>query len=320
MKKFSDYYPDKDVRITPESLAGMIGLPYVGRVIYVDPTGGSDNGGGASIDDAFATVAAAYDAATSGKHDVIVIAPTGGTGRTTETTAIDWNKRFVHLIGNAAPTAQDARAGLNFSTGGSIDFGENGCVFKNITLASTADINVPVTVTGSYNAFIGVDFKGAMNADAGDDTAARALYINGGQENTFAGCAIGADTFNRSTTNASLEFASSASRNVFEECRFIMAADNVGPNHVLLTGGSAIDRWIEFKNCSWYSFWANDADKVTHVIDAAAQTATGHILMTGTNTMIGFDDWEAADSGNVWFQGFTNTSNVVGIAINPAVS
>jgi hypothetical protein len=308
-------------KILPHNIAGLIGLPYVGKVFYVDPSGGNDTtNSGTSQNDALATVSAAFAKCTSGHHDVVIIAPTGGTGRATETTAITWNKRFTHLIGSAAPTAQDARAGISFGTGGSLTISENGCVFKSLTFNGTADINVPVTITGHYNAFIGVDFKGSLNADTGDDAAGRALYINGGQENTFAGCTFGADTFNRSTTNATVEFASAASRNVFDSCRFIMAADNVGPNHILLTGTSAIDRWLEFKDCSFYSFWANDADKVTHVIDASAQTATGHILMTGMNTMIGFDDWEASDSGKVWFQGYTNTSNVIGIAINPAVS
>lgn len=304
----------------PEDIAGIIGLPYVRNVIYVDPTGGNDSANGGDINRAVKTVARGYALAGSAKHDVVLIAPTGGTGRTAETTAITWGKRFTHLVGNAAPTAQDARAGISFGTGGSLSITENGCMFKNLTFNGTADINVPVTLSGDYNSFLGVDFKGSLNATTGDDTAARALYINGGQENYFGGCTFGADTFDRSTTNATVEFASSASRNVFENGRFVMSADNVGPNHILFTGTSAIDRWIEFKDCSWYAFWANDADKITHVMDLAAQTATGHVLMTGSNVMVGADDWEASDSGRMYFQGYTNTSNVIGIGINPAVS
>ena len=304
-----------------DEIAGLVGLPYVGNVIYVDPTGGNDSDtSGAAQNKAYATVAGAYADGGSANHDVVLIAPSGGTGRTTETTAISWAKRFLHLVGSAAPNVQDARAGISFGTGGSINFTENGGLFKTLTFNGTTDINVPVSASGDYNAFVGVDFKGSLNDTTGDDAAARALVLTGAQENTFSGCTFGADTFVRSTTNATVEFASSASRNVFADCRFLMAADNVGPNHILLTGGSAIDRWLEFNNCLWYSFWANDADKVTHVIDAAAQTATGHILMTGQNVMVGFDDWEAADSGKVYFQGYTNTANVVGIGINPNVS
>lgn len=307
------------IRVSPDEIAGMIGLPSVGDIWYVDAANGSDSAGGATRDDAFATVAAAYSAATANQDDVILIVHGGGSGRTSETTAITWAKRYTHLIGATGPTAQDARAGISFGTGGSLTISENGCIFKNLTFNGTTDINVPVTVSGSYNSFIGVDFKGSLNGTTGDDAAARALYINGGQENYFAGCTFGADTFARSTTNATVEFANAASRNVFTGCRFIMHADNVGPNHILLTGTSAIDRWLEFNDCTWYSFWENDADKVTHVMDLSAQTATGHVLLTGNNTMIGFDDWEASASSKLYLSGFNTATATVGIAISPTV-
>jgi hypothetical protein len=300
-------------KISPEDLSGMIGLPYVGSIFYVDPSAGSDTGNsGTSQANALATVAAAYDKCTSGKHDVVVIAPTGGTGRTAETTAITWAKRFTHLVGSAAPTAQDARAGVGFSTGGSLVISENGCLFKNLTFYSSADIDETVSVTGSYNSFLGVDFKGTTNATSADSTPWRALNINGGQENYFGGCTFGSDTMTRGTTNATLELENAASRNVFEGCRFVMHADNVGPNHVLLTGSFAIDRWVEFKDCNFYAFWTEDADKITHVIDAEGQTATGHILLTGLTTMSGADNWEAVDSGNVYGYNFTATANIIG--------
>lgn len=190
-------------KIGPQDVAGMVGLPYIGNVFYIDPSGGSDSAGGKSIDDAFASVATAYGSMTSGDHDVAIIVPTGGTGRTSESTAITWGKRFAHLIGNAAPTVQDARAGISFATGGSLSVTENGCIFKSLTFNGTADINVPVTVSGDYNAWIGVDFKGSLNDTTGDDTAARALYLNGAQENTFVACTLGADTYNRSAANHS---------------------------------------------------------------------------------------------------------------------
>lgn len=310
-------------KITPNEIAGMLGLPYVGNIIYVDPNAGSDTGNsGGSQKNALATVAAAYDKAVSGKHDVIIIAPTGGTGRTTETSAITWAKRFTHLVGSAAPTVQDVRAGINFGTGGSLTISENGCIFKNLTLTGTVDINVPVTVTGDYNAFIGVDFKGSLNADTGDDAAARCLVLSGAQENYFGGCTFGQDTVMRGgAANTTVEFASAASRNVFEDSRFIAAIDGATVTHVLFTGTSAIDRWIEFKNCSFYSFSANNATAMTACMDLSAQTATGHVLATGTTTLMGgITDWEATASGRIYMQRFTETANVLGLPLNPTVS
>lgn len=317
-----DYIPALryGAKILPQNLAGMLGLPAVGNVIYVDPTNGSDTANsGIAMDDAYATVAQAYSQAISGQHDVIIISPTGGTGRTSETTAITWGKRFTHLIGNAAPTAQDARAGISFGTGGSLSITENGCIFANLTFNGTADINVPVTLSGDYNSFLGVDFKGSLNETTGDDTAARALVITGGQENYFGGCTFGADTFMRSAANATVEFASAASRNVFENCRFVMATDATTPVHILFTGTSAIDRWIEFKDTNFYNFTANDAAEPAAVMDLSAQTATGHVLLTGICTLTDIDNWEATATGRIHMTSFTATANAIGKTINPTV-
>lgn len=322
MGKLSDYVPALRYgnKVYPQDIAGLVGLPAIGNVFYVDPTAGSDTANsGTSQNDAFATVATAYAACVSGNHDVVIIAPTGGTGRTSETTAITWGKRFTHLIGSAAPTVQDARAGISFGTGGSLTITENGCLFKNLTFNGSADINVPVTISGDYNSFIGVDFKGSLNSDTGDDTAMRCLVLSGGQENYFGSCTFGSDTIMRSAANYTVEFASSASRNVFEGCRFIMATDATTPAHIYFNGTSAIDRWIEFRDCLFYNFTANNAAEPAAVMNLAAQTATGHVLVTGNSQLCNIDNWEATASGRIWYASFSTTANAVGKPINPTV-
>lgn len=305
-------------KVYPQHMAGFLGLPAVGNIFYVDPSAGSDTANdGSSATNALATVATAYGKAVSGNHDVILINPTGGTGRTSETTAISWAKRFTHLVGNAAPTMQDARAGISFGTGGSLTVSENGCLFQNITFNGTADINVPVTISGDYNSFLGVDFKGSLNDTTGDDAAGRALYLNGAQENYFGNCTLGADTFTRSTTNATLELANAASRNFFDNCDFRMFVDNAGPVHVLFTGTSAIDRDLVFRNPSFYSISANNATPVTAVMDLSAQTVTGHVRMLGTYVSQGATDWEASASSRIFMQPATATTTALGLAVNP---
>jgi len=324
MGKLSTYLPALKFghKIYPEDVAGMLGLPHVGEVFYVDASGGSDTvNAGKRQDDALATVAAAYEKLTSGNHDVVIIAPSGGSGRTSETASITWAKRFAHLVGSAAPTAQDARAGVGMAASTVFTISENGCLFKNLTFTQTADVNEPVTISGDYNSFLGVDFKGSLNATTGDDTAMRCLNLDGGQENYFGGCTLGQDTIMRSAANATVEFENAASRNVFEDCRFIAAIDAATPVHVLFTGTSAIDRWVEFKNTSFYSFSSNDGTAMTACMNLSAQTATGHVLVTGFPFLgTGITDWEASASGRIQMQGFTNTTNVIGIALHPAVS
>ena len=56
MGKASDYIPALRYghKIMPEDLAGVIGLPYVGDVLYVDPSGGNDTANsGRRFDDAY---------------------------------------------------------------------------------------------------------------------------------------------------------------------------------------------------------------------------------------------------------------------------
>lgn len=319
MGKLRDYVPALKYgnKIYPDDIAGLIGLPYVGNIVYVDPSGGSDDAGGSSVEDALATVGAAEAKTTGSQHDAVIIVPTGGTGRTTEDTAIAWDKRFTHLIGNSVSLIQDNRAGLNFATGGSLTMSENGSIFKNLTMFSSADIDLTVQLTGSYNQFSSVDFKGTSNATSADSTPWRALYVNGGQENAFYGCTFGADTYTRGVANATLEFANSASRNYFGDCRFIMHADSAETQlHVLLTGASAIDRWLEFEDCKFYAFYTNHAAKVNAVFDNSEQTATGDILMTGVSYSVGFDDWEASASNIMWFNTFDDETAKIGIALN----
>lgn len=327
MGKARDYIPALKFghKIGPEDIAGIVGLPYVGNVIYIDPTAGSDTNPGNNQNDAYATVKGALEAelgtagASTGNHDVFLIAPTGGTGRTAETGAIAWNYRYTHLVGSVAQLVQDSRAGISFGASASLTVSQTGCLFKGLTFNGTADVNVPVTISGNYNSFVGVDFKGSLNDTTGDDTASRAAYLTGAQENFFAGCSFGADTFLRSAANATVEFASASSRNVFDDCRFFMASDATTPVHVLFTGTSAIDRWLEFKDCLFYNFTANDTAEPAAVFDLSAQTATGHVLLTGNCQLHHIDNWEATASGRISYASFSTTANAVGKPINPTV-
>lgn len=292
--KLRDYVPalKYGAKIYPEDVAGMIGLPYVGNIFYVDPTAGSDTANsGTSQDDALATVAAAYGKCTSGQHDVVIIAPTGGTGRTTETTAITWAKRFTHLIGSAAPLVQDNRAGINFGTGGSLTISENGCIFKNLTFFSSADIDVTVTLTGDYNSFIGVDFKGTSNATSIGSTPWRALSMSGAEENTFVGCTFGADTYTRSAANASLELASACARNVFIDCFFPIFTDDAGAFFVIADSAADVDRFVWFKGCTFHN--AIKSSSTTMTVGMSIHAAVGGSVILDNCSALGITDWSS---------------------------
>lgn len=312
-------------KLKPQHIAGMLGLPYVGDVYYVDPTSGSDTANdGSAQDNALATVSAAEDKCTAGQNDVVLLTPTATTGRTTETAAITWDKDYTHLIGVAAPVMQNTRAGMNApalsATVSFFDVSADGCIFANMTWAAFNDCDELAEVSGSRNRFDNIHFAGLGNATAADTAAGSTCHINGGQENWFTGCTFGLDTVTRGAANFTVELESAASRNRFWDCDFVMHADATSPFHVKLEGTSAIDRWVEFKNCTFYTFWTNDGDKITAVFDTSEQSATGHVRMTGTYNMQGADNWEASDTSRIFFAPATSTPNAIGIDINPNVS
>jgi hypothetical protein len=290
-----DYVPALryGAKILPQDLAGMLGLPYVGNVIYVDPTAGSDTAnGGTAQNDAFATVAKAYSVAVSGQNDVVLITPTGGTGRTTEGAAIVWAKRFTHLVGNAAPVPFAPRAGMNFSSAvvsPCFTLSENGCIFKNITFATSEDMNVMFNVTGSRNYFEGCHIQGSTNDTAGNDTAWRALVLTAGEENLFVGCTIGVDTFTRSAASANLELTGTCPRNQFVNCLFPTFNDNAGPLFVKADTGNCNERSLIFKGCSFINPILASSTAMTIAMKLSA-TGNGTIFLQDC-MVYGATDW-----------------------------
>lgn len=255
MGKARDYIPALKYghKIYPEDIAGMVGLPSVGDIFYVDPTTGSDTtNAGKSVEDAFASVSGALSAASADNDDVIVIAGTGSTGRTTEAAAVAWNKRRVHLIGNGAPRQMNSRNGVGVAatdTASAFVISSNNCIFQNISFAAFVDADVLVEVTGEYNTFNGVHFQGIAHATPASEAGARSLLLTGAGENEFNDCVIGIDTVTRAAANASLELTGSCPRNIFRHCLFPVYTSNAGAFWVKADTGNCYERFLMFEDC-----------------------------------------------------------------------
>lgn len=289
-------------KIYPEDLAGMLGLPSVGNIFYVDPGTGDDTANsGTSRADAFATLSRAYTALTADQDDVVVMCGSSSTGRTTETAAITWAKRRTHVIGNGPLRKLNPRNGISFSSAvvsPCFTLSATNCSFTNITIATFEDINVLVNITADYNTFDHVHFQGIGNATAGDDTAARVITITGAGENLFSNCTIGLDTVARSAANASLEVTGSCARNQFTNCDFPIWADNSGALIVIATTGNCTERWLKFDHCMFFNpTTIGGATGITKIMDTAA-TSNGMILLDGCG-QFGATDW-ADDFTNVY--------------------
>ena len=255
--KFSDFTPSlrHGAKIMPEDVAGIVGLPSVGNIFYVDPGAGSDTANsGTSRDDAFATVTAAYAALTADQDDVVVICPSSSTGRTSEAASINWAKRRTHIIGNGPVRTGWNRAGINFASGAtspSFTVSATNCSFTNIIIANFADINVLVNVTAAYNTFNYVHFAGIANATTGADTAGRSLVITDADDNQFNNCMFGVDTVLNSAANAIVELIgnTAVARTQFNNCIFTTVGDDATIRWVLFTGAYASEVYTLFRSC-----------------------------------------------------------------------
>lgn len=299
MGKARDYIPALKFghKIYPEDIAGMIGLMSVGEIYYVDPTAGNDTThAGKRAGDALKTVSAAEDKCTEYQNDVVLIVPTGGTGRTTEPTAIAWDKRFTHLMGNAAPIFNSPRAGMAFTaaaatTTAQFVISDNGCIFKNVVFyQGVADSYGGVQVTGDYNYFEGVHFNGVVDATAGDSADARDLVLTGASDNVFVSCTIGNDTTARSAANANLELASGSARNEFINCRLINWADNADALHVIAADANCIDRYVMFDHCL-FNGNATNAGATTQTVAMNTGNAIGGSIFLWDSWLYGSTDW-----------------------------
>lgn len=297
-------------KITADQIAGMLGLPYVGNIFYIDPTNGNNtSNAGEMQQDALKNITTAEGKMTNYAHDVAIIVP-GGTAGTSEPAGITWDKHYSHVIGNTAPVAISQRSRIVFTTDATdpcITISGNGNIFKNVQLATYQDSNdVLVSLTGDRNYFGGVHFAGIGTATAGDDASARCLSLSGAEENLFEGCTVGLDTIARSTTNATIELASGSARNIFRGTRIIAMADNAGALFVKAASAADVDRFVEFENCLFYNAVGSTATTMT-VGMSIHDSVGGLVMLTGTTNMVGATDL-ADDFTNVYVSAVGDTT------------
>ena len=285
------YYPGlKKYKIQPDNVASALGLMSVGNIFYVDPAK-SSSGGGRSANDAYKTVAEALSAATADNDDVIIVAATSSTGRTSESAIIDWSKRRTHLMGNGAARQMTSRNGVGVAASASSGFtvSANNCIFQNLTFAAFDDTDVLFEVTGEYNTFNGVHFQGIAHATPAGETGARSLLLTGAGENEFNSCVIGLDTVTRTVANASLELTGSCPRNIFRGCLFPIYTSSADALFVKADTGNATERFLIFEDCLFNNADTGSSTTMTVAMDLST-TGNGTVFLKDSYGK-GFTDW-----------------------------
>lgn len=253
--------------LTPATLAAIRALasgaglfPTQGNIFVVNPRTGDDSNPG-SFQSPLKNLLTAYNLATANQNDTIYLCGSSNTASLTTarlTATLNWAKDLVHLIGiNDGPiVSQRSRISFDsaYATASNLfTVSANGCLIQNVAMFEGVASALPtgcLKVTGSRNVFQNCHVAG-IGDDANDIAGAYSLFIDGGAENSFLGCAIGLDTVARGTNaNSEILIDSSASRNFFDKC-LIYAMLEHATNHPLvkLTDATAIDRYLWFRDC-----------------------------------------------------------------------
>jgi hypothetical protein len=328
-------------------IGGIGGIPLTGTWYFVDPVNGSDGNEGTSPDQAFATLYQAHASMTAGQNDVCLLIGNGaasGSARLSTALAqtidpaatagtLTWSKNACHLIGVSAPTMVAQRSRIappsgtytqsTFGSGNFVVVTAAGCIFSNISLFngfSTGGTNqICWTDSGGRNYYNNVNFGGMGDAASAQNTGSRSLKISGTTgENTFVNCVIGLDTVTRTVANASLEFAGGTPRNTFINCTFPFQTSNAGVLGIITSAAASMDRWQQFKDCSFINNVQSTSTTMT-VLASLAASSGGLLLFTGQTTLVGIGEFgDTAGLAQSYVSMPASSASAGGIGVNPS--
>jgi hypothetical protein len=265
-----------------------------GRPIFVRPYTGSDSHNGKKPGGAVKTLVQALAMGTADKGDVVyMIAESNTAAYTTDyqSTALNWNKDGLHLIGVGAGTLMSQRSRIaQLSTATNVDnlftVSADNCYIANIQVfhgVNDATSVGAVLVSGSRNHFYRCHFAG-IGHDTQDVADNYSLSISG-QENLFEECVIGIDTIARgSAANYEILSTTGSTRNVFKNCiiqGWCESANNY--NWVKVT---YVDRYMLFDNCVFINGYAGSVAG----FDSTVAIAEGFNLSAGLNGFVVLKD------------------------------
>jgi hypothetical protein len=296
------------------------GIPFgiASRPIFVAPhrsgseNGASDGNDGKTPKRSVKTLSKALSLAREDKNDVVFqIASGNSAAETTDdlSTALDWNKDGVHLIGINAGSFMGQRSRIaQLSTVLTIDslftVSASNCFISNIHIfqgvgSSTATTPIALEVTGERNRFHNCHIAG-IGDDSMDVAAAKTLYLNGAAETIFDKCVIGLDTVTRGTATSEMLCANAVTRVKFVDCLFPTFAAASGFTFLDTSAAGALDRFLWFKNCLFHNAVESTATEMTEAFDTGASQG-GTIVIDNCGLVgVGAAAWDASTDGVVY--------------------
>lgn len=221
---------------------------------------------------------------------------------------VEFDKWGVTVVGVCAPTrfSQRARIANNSVTGLDLSYmlnvsGSNN-TFMNFSVYNGGTTGAGgIKVTGNRNYFGNVHMMGGMGMTT-PTVKDYSLLIAGGHENTFEGCVIGSDTFDKTdVAGAEIHVSTGAMRNRFYDCEVLSyrSAQTANPGAIKLVGDSdSITRNMMFKDCVFHLY---DEGAVPTSAAVVIGTPPDNGIIEFVNCQrIGYTDWAGVATARVY--------------------
>jgi hypothetical protein len=266
--------------------AALMSLNPIGKEFYVWPGVGDDTNDGTSPATALATLKAAHDLTTTGKHDIVYFIASATAYTPPTTNGLVWDHDYTHLIGLNSPlpgTGQRCRIVATTAADCVIPFtvSGTGCIIKNIQVNNEHATGTAVGsayVSGLRNYFENCFFMNPTSTTL----AGYALKV-GSSENAFVNCSIGQATNPRAAATYSL-WLIVGNTNKFIHCEFRSWSNSADHALVYVDATSSGSNWgAQFEDC----LFENYGTSLTVAIDDNAPGTDHKIILRGDCAMSG---------------------------------
>ena len=257
-------------RYVTQSLADVSSLPWIsGQWFWVDPTNGSSTYSGKTYDQAFASIASAYAACTSGAGDGIVVVSQGTTSAGTTSyleSEITWSKHGITVVGISSGSRYSNRARiankerttgsittLSFTETSTISDSAEGFLTAGFSVGQKIDVT---TNSGTNDGQYTITAVTAGTITISEETLSTENAATAGASTVISYCADLITVSGNNNRFVNLQFGNfgspdvavgcvevSGDRNCFKRCHFIGAgnatpAATTGAYSLKLNGGS----------------------------------------------------------------------------------
>jgi hypothetical protein len=262
------------------------------------------------------SIATAYAKCTDGAGDGIILWSYGTTTAMTTsylTSAINWTKSGITVVGVCAPTYNQRARVANASTSNALanllNITGNNNTFLNFSLFNGGTTGAGCVYDSGYRNYFGnVHMMGGMGMTT-PTVSDYSLYLAGAQECTFDNCTFGSDTFDKTDIAGSeVQLASGVERVRFNNCDFLSyrSAGTTAGMINLVGAGDSITRNVVLDSCTFEMY--RDGNVTAEVAVVIGTTPNNGFLLFQNCMRHGFTSWAPVANTRVFSGSQANTA------------